>query len=606
MENLEERLEQLRLEDIEFFAKKYAELFGKYFGITTPSQLLDFENEIKSILNKNVTKYVVDNSKLSHSAAGQSLPDKIILSDYNYEDRQVRIHELVHSFNQIDMRKHGLRDFDNDFVLKYIDEGSTEMIAQLMLGNTELKNTNYSSEVEITNFLTHLVGEKLMIQATRGNPQLLSQEVDRLLGTTDFLRKLEDISHEQDQLISQRFGKDYFWGTEIPEEIKIMSTLKLETCKTPLSILYEAVQKTNNPQLITQFNQTDNDYGYNFVFLQSIKPEIKVSPQEPTIASVQQQMILQELDRLTLSTKYEPKNILKKELLKFLYDKIDFQRYFVGKENYQYGEYQLSQEDINYCESFRSLYDGSEERLGGRLGLTGVGNKVNELDNVIFNINREYANKIWLDIEWDELLDKRLEIISEQLLIAQQIGILKEWKHYIKNSFLNEEFPDYDDDMLEEIFADLQSELEISQKQVIEKYRHPNIDEVRKTNIIENTQQQSQTHIQRPHIKSDVVKKVIEGDKMPLQRPYIKPEVVRTVTERDSNRLEEVPYSNKQKEDLIRQRQGLRRAQFQQRASQMGLHQQPTPTLNDLFQQQQIIQQREQELEEEMGHGMSM
>jgi len=132
MNELEQRLEFLRKEDIDFFAKRYAELFGKYFDKITPEQISEFENQIKSILNKNVTMYVVDDKLLDVShACGLCLANKIVLSSYHYEDKIVRMHELVHAFNHIDTEIEGLKDFKNNFILKNIDEGSTEMIAQL-------------------------------------------------------------------------------------------------------------------------------------------------------------------------------------------------------------------------------------------------------------------------------------------------------------------------------------------------------------------------------------------------------------------------------------------------------------------------------------------
>lgn len=602
MSELDQRLEQLRIEDIDFFAKRYAELFGKYFDKITPEQISEFENQIKNILNKNAPRYVVDDSSLDIShAGGMSLPDKIVLPSYGYEDKDIRIHELVHSFNQIDFKRHGLKDFDSEFVLKHIDEGSTEMIAQLLLGNKELKQTNYSQEVELTNFLTHLVGERIMILATRGNPQLLSQEVDRLLGTTDFLKQLEEISYEHDKLVSQSFGEDHFWGRQIPRDIELMSKLKLEVIrdKNIISLLYEAIEKTNNYELLRKFEETDNQYGYNFGLLRWVR-QTKTSDEhdKPTIASVQQSMILQELDSITLSTTYEPKNALKKELLKFLYDKIDFQRHFLGKKNYQYGEYQLSQEDIEYCESFKSSYDGSEERLGGRLGLTGVGNKVYELDNIIFSVTEEHASKIYIpELGFDELTNKRLEIISKQLLIFQQREILKEWKFYIRNVFLKEEFPDYDDDMLDELISDLDAELELEEQQLIEKYKHPVLTE---------------TDTSKDETK---VADEIAPTQAHIQRPYIRQEVIRTVFDNDVIRQEQIPWADEKKEELGEKFKPIEKKLHRPiisetvkksvilRDEKQKLHEMREQLLD--YQEQQSRNQ-EVEYEEEESHGMSM
>lgn len=499
MTEMEEKLEQLRKDDIEFFAKRYVELFAKDFDKTTPEQMKEFENEIRETLYKNAPIYVVNNSSLSHDAAAESRFDKIILSDYNFEDKGIRIHELVHSYNHISKEHCGLRDFEQHFVLKSLDEGSTEMIAQLIIGNEKLENPqSYCTEVELANFLTHFVGEKIMLQATRGNPQLLSQEVDRILGTTDLLKRMEIQQDEYNTLISQSWGKDNFFGNKIADSIKIMSNLKLEVNKDNdiISMLYDAVEKRNDPELETIFNNVDDKYGYNYSFLRSIRKKIELNPNEPTIASVQQEQLMQEIQQLS-EGEYEIINELKIELLKYLYDQIDFQKHFVDKTNYEYGRYNLTPEDISYCESFNSSIDGKNVRLGGRFGINGIGCKVYELNNVIFKTSREFANQIYIsELGLDELKDKRLEIISEQLLIAQQKEILKEWRHYIKNCFLEKEFDFFDDETLYQMIDDLLKEVELKERNLFNKYRsqNTNINEELQTTMAQqiNEQQQAQ------------------------------------------------------------------------------------------------------------------
>ena len=497
MTEMEEKLEQLRKDDIEFFAKRYVELFAKDFDKTTPEQMKQFENEIKETLYKNAPIYVVNNSSLSHNAAAESRFDKIILSDYNFDDKGIRIHELVHSYNHISKEHQGLRDFEQNFVLKSLDEGSTEMIAQLIMGNEKLENPqSYATEVELTNFLTHLVGEKVMLQATRGKPQLLSKEVDRILGTTDLLKRMEIQQDEYDSLLSQSWGEDRFWGEKIADSIKIMSKLKLEVNRGNdiISMLYDAVEKRNDPELKTIFYNVDDKYGYNYSFLRSIRKNIEFNPTEPTIASVQQEQLRQEIQQLS-EGEYEVINELKIELLKYLYDQIDFQRHFVDKTNYEYGMYNLTPEDISYCENFKSSIDGKNVRLGGRLGIDGVGNKVYELNNVIFKTNREFANQIYIsELGLEELTDKRLEIISEQLLIVQQKEILKEWKHYIKNCFLEKEFDFFDDETLYQMIDDLLKEVELKEQNLFNKYRNQNtnIYEELQTTMTQQTNEQQQ------------------------------------------------------------------------------------------------------------------
>lgn len=469
----QDKLEQLRLEDIEFFAKRYVELFAKHFDIITPEQKQQFYVQIKEDLYKNAPIYVVDNNSLSPHASAQSTYDKIILSDYNVNNKKIRIHELVHSYNQIKYQLHGLRDIENNFVLINLDEGTTELIAQLMLGNENLKDTEYSEEVRLANFITNLVGESIMIQATRGKPQLLSEEVDKLLGTKDFLRYLEAQQSEYNKLVTESFGQDVFWGTDISQERQILSKLKIESLrgKDSLSLLYDAIKKAENQDLITKFNQIDNKYGYDFVFRKMISKDTSLGPDEPTLADIQQEQIKKELNQLSNSNQ-TPYDELKIELIKFLYDKIDFQRYFVGKNNYTYGTYDLTSEDIIYCYKFKSSIDGQNIRLGGKFGIEGISNKVTELDNTPYLIGRKHIDSMYIEgVGFDELLDCRLEIMAEKLTITQLKEVLKEWSVWIKNTFLAERFPNEFPETFDLVIERLKYELDEREKNLISKYK---------------------------------------------------------------------------------------------------------------------------------------
>lgn len=94
----------------------------------------------------------------------------------------------------------------------------------------------------------------------------------------------------------------------------------------------------------------------------------------------------------------------------------------------------------------------------------------------------------------------------------------------------------------------------------------------------------------------------------PVKRPYIRQEVVDIVTGKAFQRQAQTPWASNEKEELMKRRQDLRRAQFHQRTQQMGLGQKQVPNLNDIFQQQKRQQQIKQQRmeEEEMEHGMSM
>lgn len=645
-----EELEKLRIDDIDFFAKRYVELFAKHFDITTPEQRQSFYAQIKEDLYKNAPIYVVDNDSLSPFATAQSTYNKIILSNNSVNDKKVRIHELVHSYNNIKYQLHGLRDIENGFVLINLDEGTTELIAQLIMGNEYLKDTSYVDEVELANFITHLVGEKTMIQATRGNPQLLSAEVDKLLGTTDFLRSLETMQSEYDKLVTESFGQDAFWGTDISKERQILSQLKIESLrgKDALSLLYDAVKKTGDQTLITKFNQTDDKYGYNFVFRKMISKEITLDPNKPTLASVQQEQLKNELNRLANSN-HTPLDELKIELTKFLYDKIDFQKYFIDKKNYTYGAYDLTPEDMIYCYKFKSSLDGQNIRLGGKFGVEGIANKVNELDNTPFLINREHVDKMFIEgVGFDELLDCRLEFMAEKLTIAQSKEILKEWSLYIKNTFLAERFPNAFPETFDLIIETLKHELEEREKELINKYKQTATQEFDdKIPQIQNDNEQQKTvnhprisgkirqtvytrDILTPHIsdtlrtdgeivmEEEFGKEVSNTQQSSFNRPHISTKIKRKVEERDlrvqdfykSNATTQTQKSDKtEKAKLEEQRRDLRRMQFGEKSKSTVVNAQKVPNLNDILRQQQIIQQQQQmnmEDELEQHNGMSM
>ena len=93
----------------------------------------------------------------------------------------------------------------------------------------------------------------------------------------------------------------------------------------------------------------------------------------------------------------------------------------------------------------------------------------------------------------------------------------------------------------------------------------------------------------------------------PVKRPYKRQEVIDIVTGKAFQKQAQTPWASNEKEELMKQRQDLRRAQFQQRTQQMGFGQKQVPNLNDIFRQQKRQQQiKQQQMEEEMEHGMSM
>ena len=464
MTELEIKLEKLRNDDIKFFAKRYAELFGKYFGKETEEEIRKFENEIIAELNEKVPKYIV---KTLSDAGAMSMPHEIEFEEYNVDNMAVRIHELFHSYNHISKNVFGLRNLEDDFVLLNLDEGTTELFAQLIIGDDSLKNLNsYSSEVELSCFLLHLVGEEVMIKATRGNPELLSAKVDEILGTNDFLRKLDESMTEQ----SNTYANEY--NVKTPVSFKMLSMFKsLYNLKNndPISILYNAIEKTNNSELITIFTAVDNKYDYNYFFSRYADSMLfQDDSKSPVMADVEQEILLRDIQKFQ-NEEFDIKTEFHEEILKFLYDKIEIQRYFLGKTNYKYGVYQFTEEDIEYCKNFESNLDLENKRLGGQIGIVGVGCRIYELDNIAFKINQKYLDSCdFRKIGVPELNGMKMEIVAEYLLVNKQLELLKEYKTYLINVFLRKKLVFAYDTELEEVIDDLIAELEIKKQGIID------------------------------------------------------------------------------------------------------------------------------------------
>lgn len=124
------------------------------------------------------------------------------------------------------------------------------------------------------------------------------------------------------------------------------------------------------------------------------------------------------------------------------------------------------------------------------------------------------------------------------------------------------------------------------------------------------TQQQEQnpTPVQHPYINLDVREKVEDRDlgkkqnPTPVQHPYINPDIRKKVEERKSQTQDKEPDDRKKLEE---QRRELRRKQFEERARAMGLDLDQIVNLDNLFMQQEIIEQQAleetEELEEHRG-----
>ena len=470
-----EELDRIRLEDIEFFAQRYSQLFGKHFDKNTPEEIEKFREQIKQELLEKVSQYAVVEEE-SINAMAESLNDRIEFSrEWNaIESREVRIHELFHSYNHIE-RKHGLKDFDSDCVLRMLDEGSTEMFAQMMCGN-ERQVTGYSSEVEYSRFVTGLVGERTMIRATRGNPQLLCETIDELLDKQGVLQEIEDVTGQRSDLIAQSMGVDSS-GRPVSQEKQILSELKLEAIrgKDSTNLLFDKVLQTGKPELYNTLIQTENKFGYGVSILRLIRDNKKdTNLEQPTLADIQQKLLQEEIEQ---NSDFSAQGILKNEIYKFLYDRITYQRHFLDRPEPKYGSYKLTDEDKEYSENFQSDLDSNAERLGGKFGLYGPGVRIYPLQMIPYMMNEGNVRDMYIEgINYDELKGFRLELWAEKLNIAQMRQFIKEWAElpnatYVFNIWYSENFPEADREMFREDIEGIKKELDEKEKGLIDKYK---------------------------------------------------------------------------------------------------------------------------------------
>ena len=462
-----EELDRLRLDDIEFFAKRYSELFGEHFDKNTSQEKEEFYKEIKEELLEKAPRYVMVEGNPLFDAQAESYIDRIEFSESSkaLKDRALRIHELFHSYNHMEMKKQGLKDFDNALVFKDLDEGSTEMFAQMMCGN-EGRDTQYSRDVELTRFLTSIVGERTMIRATRGNPQLLSEITDKIMEKKDFLQNLSKLQYEQDDLTRKRYGHDYF-GAPVKESVQILAELKLEETrgKDEISTLFDTAQQLKNREVYSNLVKADKKFGYDIVFGRSLSlDDNKFNPEEPTLASTQQEILKTEIDELDKAEERTPQTVIEKEIKKFLYDKISFQKHFLDYPSPKYDTYELTEEDTKYSENFTSELDGESKRLGGKIGLTGPGNRIYSLENTPYIINENIAvvNKI---------KDYRLQLWAEKLNIAQTREFLEDWTKWTYNVCYKEMFPEGEEEEFEEAIEAIKRDLDEKEQTLIDKYK---------------------------------------------------------------------------------------------------------------------------------------
>lgn len=255
----------------------------------------------------------------------------------------------------------------------------------------------------------------------------------------------------------------------------MLSELKLETFrgKDEISMLIDAVEQSGNQKLYNNIVQTDDKFGYDVFFRRSLGvDDNNFDSQQPTLASVQQDILKAEIDELDEMEEISLQTVLEMEIKKFLYDKISYQQYFLDHPEPKYGTYELTPEDREYSENFRSNLDGEEERLGGRIGLVGPGNRIDSLENTPHLVNENMVKKMYLpEVGFDELKDFRLEIWAEKLNIAQTREFLNEWTEWTYNAWYKEIFPDGEEQTFRDAVEEIKRKLDEKEQGLVDKYK---------------------------------------------------------------------------------------------------------------------------------------
>lgn len=465
-------LDKMRREDIDYFAKKYAELFGEYFKKNTNKEKEEFEQEIKRELLEKAPKYVIVNNQqeMGSTNAAESRKNEIVFLNNNVNDKVTRIHELFHSYNRFVSKE------DNDLEVNrlnfhFLNEGITEMYAQKMCEKREPQFANpYPNEVCVAKYITSIIGEKDMTIATHGNPNLLYEATDRMLKTKGFLTNLENMQKISQGIIQNSMGKSSDGYGKISDAKKIMANLALDTkliIEDIEPIIINAVKNANDPDLYKRFEKVYNELSEKELKNKKDESLPKYEQNKETLADIQQKILKKEIDKINELKNPTSKQIMRLEMSKLLYDRIDYQKYFLNHDFPEYETYSYTDEDREYSNNYKSSLDGEKKRLGRNIaGITSV------IDNASYLLNRENIDNVSkLTFNFQGVYKYKLECLAEKLNIEQQKEILEpKFSEVIYELYFKEKFPNEDKSKYEETMEELRNNLEKRNQELIEKY----------------------------------------------------------------------------------------------------------------------------------------
>lgn len=402
-----EELEEIRKGDITFFAKRYSELFARYFDRYTDEEQAEFRTEIEQALSK--IKYEI-NPKISVTGAPALASGNTIMFDSEEtlrNERTTRIHELVHAYNFRTIDSGGLRDEANGLKLPRLDEGSTDLIASMINYNGEVR---YIEEVSIVKLLISIVGEEKMIMATKYGASILEESLVDTLKTKGILEEIEKNWIEADQIHIFSENREHFLDNIYARMryYKLMSFPKLAN----------AIKTIEDDSIKSRFlKQYDEEEMGRFYIKEAIQND------EPTILA--NEMIASLQERITSdghSKEISIKDNIRLELQKslytslinkseepLLYDQIDYDVLFipgdvsVNKTQYLTKRICLALEEKKLSQHFYDIYSEVTERVG----------TISSLEDAD-RIYQEIMNDIGSEIDVVNEQQKKIEILGEE------------------------------------------------------------------------------------------------------------------------------------------------------------------------------------------------
>lgn len=404
-----EQIEQTRIDDIDFFAKRYTELFGKYFGVSDERMVKEFEESIREELHQKCPRYVIDAETCQlHKCNAIALDDGTYFANVEtFGDQRRRIHEMFHQYNSWDVPEvqglkgiSGLKNFVKYDVLsgdllKQMDEGSTEMFAKRMVGDEDTESPSYASVVPIMRLIECIVGEGTLIRATRGKPEILMEQLDAIMGQERLCQQIENAFKDADSHLQQygdkidlpdRFAEaalhanEYIRALRHPclEEAFMAKIEKLATREEAeglgqiIANIKECCRRfdygfwgDNASKISARFREVCKD-RFGETISDGIDTQVKLgSTASKTLAQLRQEYLLNEIE--TIRDQQAPlsiRDMVRIEIKKQIYDNITFTGQFKEKARGQkWMAYRLTDEDKERAKKFRGYFSDETSLL---------------------------------------------------------------------------------------------------------------------------------------------------------------------------------------------------------------------------------------------------